>query len=250
MGRLFRNQPAFSRGHWLPALSRLPNRRAVALTIDDGPTPETTHDVLALLAEHGAVATFFVSGERVEQAPHLIPRILEGGHEVFAHGWSHIRLQHEPPEVLHREMERTENLLAQFRPTPSPYLVRLPYGSGARDAATHRAIRAWRDPAQLALWTRSMDDHRIAVEEANIVDVELRCRAEVGRLMKRPRLDGSILLLHENPYNVDAPLNHRVAPLLLRHLLPALAKRGLQVERLTPLPSPSVLSRYVLTASV
>ena len=250
MGRLFRNQPVFSTGDWLPVLSRLPDRRAVAITIDDGPTPETTPAVLERLAEHGAVATFFVSGERVARAPHMIPLILAGGHDVYAHGWSHIRLQHEPPEVLREEMERAEALLAKFRPTPAPYLVRLPYGSGARDAATHRAIRAWRDPAQLALWTRSLDDHRIAAEEANIVDVELRCRAEVDRLLKRPRLGGSILLLHESPYNVDAPLNDRVAPLILRHLLPALAGRGLEVERLTPLPTPSPLSRYVMTASV
>lgn len=250
MGRLYRNQPTFSAGDWLPTISRLPNRRAVAITIDDGPTPETTPAVLERLAEHGAVATFFVSGERAERAPHLIPLILAGGHGVYAHGWSHIRLQNEPPAVLHREMSRAEALLSCFRPTPFPYLVRLPYGSGARDAATHRAIREWLHPAQLALWTRSLDDHRIAAEEANIVDVELRCRAEVAKLMKRPRLGGSILLLHEDPYNVDAPLNARVAPLILRHLLPALAERELAVERLRPLPAPSVLSRYVLTASV
>jgi peptidoglycan-N-acetylglucosamine deacetylase len=250
MGRLFRNQPTFSRGDWLPVLSRLPDRRAVAITIDDGPTPETTPAVLALLAEHRAVASFFVSGERAARAPHMIPLILDGGHDVYAHGWSHIRLQHEPPEVLRDEMERAEALLAEFRPTPSPYLVRLPYGSGARDAATHRAIRGWRDPAQLALWTRSLDDHRIAAEEQGPAAVEQRCRAEVERLMRRPRLGGSILLLHEDPYNVDAPLNATVAPLILRHLLPALAARGLRVERLAPLPSPSPLSRYVLTASV
>ena len=222
----------------------------MALTFDDGPTPETTPAVLDLLAEHQAPATFFVSGERAAVAPHLIALILAGGHEVYAHGWSHIRLQHEPPAILHREMARAEALLAKFRPTPSPYLVRLPFGSGARDPAVHRSIAAWHPAAQLALWTRSLDDHRIAAEEAGIVDVEVRCNAEVSRLVARGRLGGAIILLHEKPYNVDAPLNARVAPLLLDRLLTRLRHEGLKVARLQPHRAPPPLSRYVMTASV
>ena len=250
MGKLFRNQPTFSSGEWLPTLGRLPQRRTVALTIDDGPTPETTPQILELLKQHGVPATFFVSGERGARAPHLIQAILDHGHDVYAHGWSHIRLQHEPPEVLYDEMERTERLLATYRPTPSPYLVRLPYGSGARDVATHRAITAWRPASQLALWTYTVKDHLIAAEEDNIVDIELRCKAEVDKLLARRRLGGAILLLHETPYDVSADLNERVAPIILRHLLVGLEARGLAVSRLSPIPEPSLLSRYVLTASV
>ncbi len=147
-------------------------------------------------------------------------------------------------------MAQAEALLAKFRPTPAPYLVRLPYGSGARDPAVHRAIAAWHPAAQLALWTRSLDDHRIAAEEPGIVEVELRCNAEVDRLMTRRRVGGSILLLHEKPYNVEAPLNARVAPLLLHRLLVRLRHEGLAVAPLRPHRAPSKLSRYMMTASV
>jgi peptidoglycan/xylan/chitin deacetylase (PgdA/CDA1 family) len=250
MGRLFRNQPTFSSGDWLPTLTRLPTHRAVALTIDDGPCPETTPEVLRLLKAHQAQATFFVSGERVQEAPELVGEIVAHGHDVFAHGWSHIRLQDEPAEVLHDEMTRTEALLALFRRTPMPYLVRLPYGSGTRAAHLHRAVKAWNPSSQLALWTHTVRDHLIAAEEQGLAAVKARCAAEVERLLSRRFLGGSILLLHEKPYNVDAPFNAEVAPLILETLLPGLAKRGLRIDRLAPLFFPSMLSRYVLTASV
>jgi peptidoglycan/xylan/chitin deacetylase (PgdA/CDA1 family) len=250
MGRLFRNQPTFSSGDWLPTLTRVRTSRAVALTFDDGPTPETTPRILALLAQHGAPATFFLSGERIERAPELVGAIVAAGHDVFAHGYSHVRLQHEPPERLFEEMSRTEAMLAAFRPTPSPYLVRLPYGSGARDAQLHRTVRSWNPSAQLALWSHSLRDHLIAAEEHGLAAVELRCLAEVERLMARRFLGGGVILLHETPYNVDAPLNAEVGPLLLARLLPRLAERGLRVDRLRPHENPSRLSRYVLTASV
>lgn len=250
MGRLFRNQPVFSSGDWLPTLSRLQTARAVALTFDDGPTPETTPRILELLARYDAPATFFLSGERIEQAPELVAAIVAGGHEVYAHGYSHIRLQHEPPERLFEEMSRTEALLAQYRPSPAPYLVRLPYGSGARDPETHRRLRTWNPSAQLALWSQSARDHLIAAEETGLDAVERRCVAEVDRLMARRFLGGSVILLHETPYNVEAPFNADVAPLLLRVLLPRLTARGLRIDRLRARDHSSRLSRYVLTASV
>ena len=250
MGRLYRNQPTFSAGDWLPTLDRLPTRRAVALTFDDGPTPETTPRVLKLLADHGAPATFFLSGERVERAPDLVGAIVAAGHEVYAHGYSHIRLQNEPPERLFSEMSRTEAMLARFRPTPAPYLVRLPYGSGARDARLHRTVRAWNASAQLALWSHSVRDHLIAAEEKDLEAVGLRCGLEVDRLLARRTLGGGVVLLHETPYNVASPLNAEVAPLLLAQLLPRLAERGLRIDRLRAHENPSRLSRYVLTASV
>jgi peptidoglycan/xylan/chitin deacetylase (PgdA/CDA1 family) len=250
MGRLYRNQPTFSAGYWLPTHARLRNGRAVALTFDDGPTPETTPRVLKILDRFQAPATFFLSGERVEKAPHLVGEIVAAGHEVYAHGYSHIRLQHEPPERLHAEMSRAEALLARYRPTPSPYFVRLPYGSGARDAAVHRAVRAWDGSAQLALWSHNLRDHLIAAEETGLEAIERRCEAEVERLVKRRLLGGGIILLHETPYNVDAPFNAETAPLLLERLLVRLAERGLRIDRLRPYENPSRLSRYVLTASV
>lgn len=250
MGRLYRGQPVFSSGDWLPALSRLPNRRAVAITFDDGPTPETTPAILDLLRRYDAPATFFLTGERASAAPHLVQAIVDAGHDIYAHSWRHIRLQHETAEVLYDEMERTEAFLARFRPTPSTYLVRLPYASGIRDPAVHRKIAAWAPDAQLAAWTYATPDDRIPVEEPDMASVERRCAAEVDRMMARPRLGGAILLTHEKGYDVDSPFNAAVAPLLVAGLLPRLQAAGLSFERLSPFLRAPLLSPYVLSVSI
>lgn len=64
-------------------------RREVWLTIDDGPDPEDTPQILALLAAHHAHATFFVIGESAARHPGLIRAITAAGHEVAHHTQTH-----------------------------------------------------------------------------------------------------------------------------------------------------------------
>lgn len=61
----------------------------VWLTIDDGPDPEDTPRILALLARHGARATFFVIGENARAHPGLVRAIVAAGHEVAHHTQTH-----------------------------------------------------------------------------------------------------------------------------------------------------------------
>ena len=64
-------------------------RREIALTFDDGPHPETTRRVLAILAQARARATFFVLGEKVERHPEVVRAIVDAGHAVGLHGHTH-----------------------------------------------------------------------------------------------------------------------------------------------------------------
>ena len=64
-------------------------QREVWLTIDDGPDPADTPRILALLAEHGARATFFVTGRNVAAHPALVRAIRAAGHEVAHHTQTH-----------------------------------------------------------------------------------------------------------------------------------------------------------------
>jgi len=64
-------------------------RREVWLTIDDGPDPVDTPQILNLLAAHGARATFFVIGENAQRHPDLIQAMVAGGHEVAHHTHTH-----------------------------------------------------------------------------------------------------------------------------------------------------------------
>lgn len=61
----------------------------VYLTFDDGPDPHVTPFVLDLLAEYGAKATFFMRGINVVKHPELVARVLQEGHAIGNHSFSH-----------------------------------------------------------------------------------------------------------------------------------------------------------------
>jgi peptidoglycan/xylan/chitin deacetylase (PgdA/CDA1 family) len=64
-------------------------RKAVWLTFDDGPFPEDTPQLLALLKKHNAQATFFVIGRQVQKHPELARAILRDGHTLANHTQTH-----------------------------------------------------------------------------------------------------------------------------------------------------------------
>src|SRR5262245_35801576 len=62
---------------------------ALSLTFDDGPDPEHTPRILDQLSRLGVRATFFVVGERAAAHPDLVKRIVNEGHEIGNHTWTH-----------------------------------------------------------------------------------------------------------------------------------------------------------------
>jgi len=65
------------------------DKRAIALTFDDGPDPEITPVVLDCLACHRVRATFFCVGAKVREHPELVRRMVAEGHEVENHSFAH-----------------------------------------------------------------------------------------------------------------------------------------------------------------
>jgi peptidoglycan-N-acetylglucosamine deacetylase len=63
---------------------------ALVLTYDDGPSVVTTPQVLDLLAEMDAKGTFFLLGQRVQSAPHVLKRLQDEGHELASHSQDHL----------------------------------------------------------------------------------------------------------------------------------------------------------------
>src|SRR5215468_2979173 len=82
--------------------------RLVALSFDDGPNPEFTPQVFALLHQYDAKATFFLIGERAEQHPELMRRILAEGHEVGNHWWRDGTVLGQSEKGFVEGLERTE----------------------------------------------------------------------------------------------------------------------------------------------
>lgn len=88
-----------------------PERRVVALTIDDGPDPRHTPTVLTLLEQYGIRATFFLIGENAVEHPALVREIADRGHHIANHTWTHPDLRHLSEAKVRDELERTSDLL-------------------------------------------------------------------------------------------------------------------------------------------
>ena len=89
-------------------------QRLVSLTFDDGPYPPFTDRLLDVLAKHNVKATFFMIGNRIEKYPETVHRVMDEGHQIGNHSYSHPVLGFRLPARIRREIESTDNLLRQF----------------------------------------------------------------------------------------------------------------------------------------
>lgn len=100
----------------------------IALTFDDGPSDETTNDVLDTLEKYDAKATFFVIGKNAEQHPDIIKREFSNGHEIANHTYSHTTLTHLGEKGIRSQIEKTNEIVKGIIGTV-PKNVRAPGGS-------------------------------------------------------------------------------------------------------------------------
>jgi peptidoglycan/xylan/chitin deacetylase (PgdA/CDA1 family) len=158
--------------------------RGVALTFDDGPDPVWTPRVLALLAEHGVVATFFVVGHKVEAHPEVVRAILDAGHAIGLHSYAHDRLFSLRGERRVREDFRRGIAAIEQVTGERPLLFRPPIGH------TNPTIARVVDRMDLLVvgWSVAGRD---GVGSA-------RPPAVVARVRRGLR-DGAIVLLHDAP---------------------------------------------------
>ena len=102
--------------------------KKIAITFDDGPHPRYTEQLLDGLKERGVVATFFVTGEHAELHPDIIERMIQEGHLVGNHTYSHIQLTKGNREAFKEELIKTNEILKNITGQDVQY-VRPPYGS-------------------------------------------------------------------------------------------------------------------------
>jgi peptidoglycan-N-acetylglucosamine deacetylase len=102
--------------------------RAIALTIDDGPDPVYTPQVLQVLHKYRVTATFSMIGLHVAAYPHLARAVAEDGHHIANHTWTHSDLVGMPAHRLHTELARTSHAIHSATGV-HPQLFRAPYGA-------------------------------------------------------------------------------------------------------------------------
>lgn len=143
----------------------------IALTFDDGPSPEWTPPILDLLARAGARASFFPLSPRAAAHPELMRRIAAEGHLIGLHGWAHLKHPEYPRDVVAADTELALRVL------PTVAWWRFPYGmegSYSRALADEHGLR-------VAGWTH--DTH----------DWDGRAAAE----MAFTPVDGEVVLMHD-----------------------------------------------------
>lgn len=184
----------------------------VALTFDDGPSAGTP-ELLALLAQHGARATFFLTGERAERGAAAVAAMQAAGHELESHGYAHRHALNFTPWGEARQLGWHPELGRAVRYYRPPWGGHSPF----------TRLLAGRAGVRVALWTAESRDWL----------------PQDGEMLARELLPsvrgGANILLHDGP---DAARSARTLA-LLGVLLPALKARGLEAVTLRELgPQP------------
>ncbi|MFK2825730.1 polysaccharide deacetylase family protein [Bacillus sp. B190/17] len=110
------------------------SKKVIALTFDDGPT-KNVNEILPLLDQYNAKATFFLIGEEIEKHLEEAKKVVEAGHQIGNHTYSHNRMVLKTSSYIKDEIEKTDRLIRKagyegeidFRPPNGKKLVGLPY---------------------------------------------------------------------------------------------------------------------------
>jgi len=113
-------------------------RKGIALTIDDGPSPVYTPQVLRLLDRYRVTATFSMIGLQVAADPGLVREVAAAGHRIANHTWSHLDLAVMPPVVIADHINRATGAIHQAT-GQVPTLFRAPYGAWSPAVLQHCA---------------------------------------------------------------------------------------------------------------
>lgn len=199
------------------------DHKEIALTIDDGPHPQSIGRILDILKREDVHATFFVVGIKVQESPQFVKRMIEDGNEVGNHTVHHPRLTTLKPDQMRAELEGCEQIV---------------------EKATGHRMTCMRPPGMqfnpdvlevckslgytTVNWTNAAKDF-VATNSAHVSVPELE-----SRVMDHLE-NGSIILLHDAPETADA----------LEDLIGKLKKEGYRFvtvsQMLAHLPKPVIV---------
>lgn len=95
-------------------LWNLPSKqKTLYLTFDDGPIPEVTPWVLALLKEYHAKATFFLIGENIVKHPEIFDQVLAAGHKIGNHSFNHLNGWKTPSSIYIKNVAKAEDIICE-----------------------------------------------------------------------------------------------------------------------------------------
>ena len=189
-------------------LSVDPNKKMIALTFDDGPSPYT-EEFLKLFESYEANASFFMLGQNVINYPETVKHMAEGGFEICNHSWDHQSIASKDRSMIKREVFDTQDEI--YRITgKEPTRIRPPYG-------------AWNDLTQ-----ETMNDNGMKITLWNVdsEDWSNRDASVTLRRAKAGACDGAVILFHDlYPSTLEA----------VKQLIPYLQNEGYQLVTVSEL---------------
>jgi len=178
------------------------DQRMVALTFDDGPDPRWTPQVLELLRQYHAHATFFEVGKNIVAHPDLVHAVLSDGNEVADHTWDHPDLEIMPTVKVDEEITQGADAITQVG-APAPKYFRPP--KGLTDEAV--GVLANANQYRTIFWDLCLErfvDHTPDMPDA-VLDMLTRVKP------------GSIILAHDGGIP-DRTKTMQTLPILLKGL--------------------------------
>jgi peptidoglycan-N-acetylglucosamine deacetylase len=193
----------------------------VVLTFDDGPAPRTTRPILQALAAQCTKATFFMVGEMAAEHPEMVREVMEQGHTVGTHTWSHANLRRQSSDRMKAQIEMAFTAVEKAAGGPIAPFFRYPYLS-------------FNDPAVAYLKSRNIGQFDIDVDS-----FDWRSRnasAVIRRVMSTLEHRGrGIILLHDI---------HGSTAAAVPGLLAALKAKGYRVVHLRPTTAAQTIASY------
>ncbi|HJV44644.1 MAG TPA: polysaccharide deacetylase family protein [Bacillota bacterium] len=182
-------------------------QKVICFTFDDGPDPKYTPQILNVLNQYQAKATFFVTGNQVERFPQVVQKEAMQGHEIANHTFNHKYLDKYNEEGIEKEIVHAQDIIYAvtgqttklFRPPGGYYNERIvsaakKHGYTVIMWSWHQETKDWSDPGVDKIVKRVLDNTR----------------------------NGDIVLLHDHSgkrsQTVDA----------IAQIIPELKKRGYQ----------------------
>ena len=179
--------------------------KLIALTFDDGPSPTFTPQLLQLLAEYHAKASFFITGEQAAKFPEILKNTAKQGHTIGNHLYSHQRIEPMSLETLILNLDRTHRLILKITGKPSRFF-RPPDGYYDEKIVQAAATLNY----QVIIWTWTQDTRDWSKIPAYKI---------AGKVIKNAH-PGDIILMHDRGGDRSNTIN------ALKIILPTLTERG------------------------
>ena len=141
--------PQYAQGKVFKKIPVKPGDKPFALTFDDGPWPEYTSEILQILEQHNAKATFYMVGEVVQEYPKIALQVRDAGHAIGNHSWSHPSRPRDPVAQIQKTNAQIKKVVG-FAPTT----FRPPYGI----LKNGMAKQAMKEKQAVLIWSADSND--------------------------------------------------------------------------------------------